>query len=69
MFEHVASTNRVTKLMQDFYTLSFWPYIAFGCELNRASGLWMRDLGGWKHVDLLRPEIEVSRVINNDILF
>ena len=76
MFEHVASTDPITRILQDVYTHTFWSRATLGCEvrrssehtqqsanisqLNRPCGLWMKDIGGWEHVSILRPEIETA---------
>ncbi|TIB29558.1 hypothetical protein E3P84_03675 [Wallemia ichthyophaga] len=68
MFEHVASADPITRLLQDLYTFAFWKRAALGCELNRPSGLWMKEIGGWDKVSLLRPEIETSgSILPHDI--
>lgn len=50
--EHVASENRFTRIVQDWYTLLVWPYVAGGCELNRDTGKWCEAVGAWTSVDV-----------------
>ena len=35
-----------------------WKFIAAGCCLNRPSGKWVEQIGGWEKVELLRPDNE-----------
>lgn len=34
MFEHVASADPITRLLQDLYTFAFWKRAALGCEVG-----------------------------------
>lgn len=57
LFEHVASTDSITKFFQTLWTPG-WKFIAAGCCLNRPSGKWVEQIGGWEKVELLRPDNE-----------
>lgn len=59
LFEHVASKHTVARTIQNIWT-PVWKFNFGGCELNRDSGDWLRDLGGWKTVDIKRPVHEVG---------
>lgn len=59
LFEHVASKTALTRLIQHLWT-PFWSFNFGGCKLNRDSGDWLRDIGGWKIVDIKRPVHEVG---------
>jgi SAM-dependent methyltransferase len=59
LFEHVASHHARTRTLQNLWT-PFWRLHFGGCELNRDSANWIRQLGGWDRVDIQRPQAEVS---------
>lgn len=58
LFEHVGSASRLTRAVQRAWTYPLWRFAAAGCCLDRDSGVWLAQLGGWKHVELLRPASE-----------
>ena len=58
LFEHVGSASRLTRAVQRAWTYPLWRFVAAGCCLDRDSGVWLAQLGGWKHVELLRPASE-----------
>ncbi len=57
VFEHVGSKHGFTHHPEHLAILSF---NFGGCDINRDSGDWLRDIGGWKQIDLKRPVHEVS---------
>ncbi|CEH16869.1 Predicted methyltransferase [Ceraceosorus bombacis] len=63
LFEHVLSGSTLTRLEQYAWTYTMWRFVANGCCLDRASGEWVRDIGGWKDVRLMRPKDENSAAL------
>ena len=59
LFEHVGSKHTLARMIQNVWT-PVWKFNFGGCELNRDSGDWLRDIGGWKSVDIKRPVHETS---------
>ncbi len=62
LFEHVGSKHALARIIQTIWT-PIWKFNFGGCELNRDSGDWLRDIGGWKQVDIKRPVNEVCFAI------
>lgn len=58
LFEHVGSEHTLARVIQTVWT-PVWSFNFGGCELNRDSGEWLKELGGWKEVELQRPVHEV----------
>ncbi|PWY98271.1 hypothetical protein BCV70DRAFT_202052 [Testicularia cyperi] len=59
LFEHIASKHQPARLLQNIWT-PFWRSAFGGCELNRDSADWVRNLGGWEYVDIKRPAVETT---------
>ncbi|SPO27662.1 uncharacterized protein UTRI_04301_B [Ustilago trichophora] len=59
LFEHVGSKHTLARLIQNLWT-PVWSFNFGGCQLNRDSADWLRDIGGWKTVDIKRPAHETS---------
>lgn len=59
LFEHVGSKHTLARIIQTIWT-PVWKFNFGGCELNRDSGDWLRDIGGWKEVDIKRPVHETT---------
>ncbi|EPQ30180.1 uncharacterized protein PFL1_02296 [Pseudozyma flocculosa PF-1] len=57
VFEHVASKHQPARLIQQLWTVP-WKRLVGGCEMDRDSADWLRDVGGWSHVEILRPKDE-----------
>ena len=51
VFEHVASNDGLTKVVQQFWTPA-WRRALLGCCMNRPIDKWLRDLGGWQSVEV-----------------
>jgi SAM-dependent methyltransferase len=68
LFEHVRSHDFITHILQNIWTYSIWnaltgkshqsytQYLMFmidaGCNLNRPSEEWLRQVGEWSYIDL-----------------
>lgn len=59
LFEHVGSKHAPARTLQNLIT-PLWRCQYGGCELNRDSADWLRNLGGWSDVEIQRPVAEVS---------
>ncbi|UZJ56852.1 hypothetical protein CBS101457_006172 [Exobasidium rhododendri] len=57
LFEHVASEDRLTELLQNIYN-PVWTRLSMGCNVNRHSGNLVKNLGGWKEVQLRIPDAQ-----------
>ena len=55
LFEHVASDDYLTEWLQRLYN-PVWTVLSMGCNVNRHSGNMVKDLGGWKEIDMHVPE-------------
>ena len=55
LMEHVASDDRLTELIQTIYN-PIWTRLSMGCNVNRHSGNMVKNLGGWKEVQLRVPQ-------------
>jgi len=51
VFEHVRSQDSVTSRLQSIWTHSLWHALT-GCNLDRPSGDWLRQIGDWASIDL-----------------
>lgn len=60
LFEHIGSKHKPARTLQNLIT-PLWRSQYGGCELNRDSADWLRNLGGWSEVEVQRPVSEVSR--------
>ncbi|UTT90991.1 hypothetical protein NDA17_005913 [Ustilago hordei] len=59
LFEHVGSKHTLARIIQTVWT-PIWSRNFGGCELTRDSGDWLRDIGGWKAIDIKRPVHETT---------
>ncbi|GAC73087.1 predicted methyltransferase [Moesziomyces antarcticus T-34] len=59
VFEHVGSKHGFTRTIQNIWN-PIWSFNFGGCDINRDSGDWLRDIGGWKQIDLKRPVHETT---------
>ncbi|KAN0060791.1 hypothetical protein ACQY0O_007450 [Thecaphora frezii] len=59
VFEHVANQHWPAKALQRVWT-PLWSRLMGGCNMDRPSTEWIEQLGGWKEVEVLRPEQEHS---------
>jgi len=51
LFEHVRSKDVITQIIQHIYTHGGWHALT-GCNLNRPTESWLRQLGGWSSIEL-----------------
>lgn len=51
LFEHVRSKDKITSTIQDAYTHGGWHALT-GCNLNRPTEAWLRQLGNWSSIEL-----------------
>jgi len=51
VFEHVRSNDNITSRLQSIWTHGGWNALT-GCNLDRPSGEWLREIGEWASVDL-----------------
>jgi SAM-dependent methyltransferase len=59
LFEHVAADDPVTNLFQRLYN-PLWTTLSAGCNINRHSADMVRNLGGWKEVQVRVPKEQHS---------